>query len=222
MILVAYREIAIATTYCFSCLCSRPQGPVTAALLSSTRGRLGTLPSPRCVWFDGSWQHGAYPWGNHATVLYLINLTPLFQDAISNAAQELGLLSVCKDDAGLDPSHLFLVQMPAVLPISQAHSAAAFKPSAAASSADAETSGGVGAGLSAAGRSGAASSSATTEDPLSVRGCAVRELPSGSIGRLLVYRSGKVKLKIGEVLMDVMPGLPCKHRIDVSVALRFM
>ena len=113
--------------------------------------------------------------------------------------------------------------MPAVLPISQAYSAAAFKPSsaaAAATSADAEASGGAGAGPSVAGRSGAAGSSAATED--SLRGCALRELPSGSIGRLLVYRSGKVKLKIGEVLMDVMPGLPCKHRIDVSFTLRLL
>ena len=153
-------------------------------------------------------------------MLILIILPPLSQDAISNAAQELGLLSISKDDAGSDASHLFLVQMPAVLPISQAYSAAAFKPSsaaAAATSTDAEASGSVGAGPSA-GRSVAASSLAATED--SLRGCALRELPSGSIGRLLVYRSGKVKLKIGEVLMDVMPGLPCKHRIDVSVTLR--
>jgi DNA-directed RNA polymerase III subunit RPC4 len=92
---------------------------------------------------------------------------------------------------------LFLVQMPSVLPIS----AQAVKEHAA----------GGGPSMSSATTGPSSSSSAEAR-----RGCALKELPSGHIGRLLVYRSGKVKLQMGKVLMDVSPGLPCLHRIDVS------
>jgi len=153
----------------------------------------------------------------------------LSQDAISNAADELGLLNLGKGGSSLDVSHMFLVQMPAVLPISQASIATVVKPTASVSSADASVSIGVAGPSSGAvqtvfGRAGTTSSPAAspTVDPMSLRGCALRELPSGSVGRLLVYRSGKVKLQIGEVLMEVMPGLACKHRIDVrSIEERF-
>lgn len=36
----------------------------------------------------------------------------------------------------------------------------------------------------------------------------VRDLPSGYIGKLLVYRSGKVKMKLGNILFDVSIGTP--------------
>ena len=136
------------------------------------------------------------------------------QDTVTNAARELGLL-------GLDDEHeeedgrrrLFLVQLPAVLPISAAAARAGAEEAAAA----------------VAGPSGSrppasapptsacppSSSSASASAP-PVRGCALKELPSGCIGRLLVFRSGKVKLQMGDVLMDVSPGLPCQHRIDVG------
>ena len=34
----------------------------------------------------------------------------------------------------------------------------------------------------------------------------VRDLPSGYLGKLLVYRSGKVQMKIGDILFDVNIG----------------
>lgn len=34
----------------------------------------------------------------------------------------------------------------------------------------------------------------------------VRDLPSGYLGKLMVYRSGKVKMKIGDILFDVSIG----------------
>ena len=105
------------------------------------------------------------------------------------------------DDEG---QKLFLVQMPSVLPISTRTVKELAARSAAADPA---------AGAAApAGAAAAASTSAVDAR----RGTSLKELPSGLIGRLLVYRSGKVKLQMGEVLMDVSPGLPCLHRIDVS------
>lgn len=38
------------------------------------------------------------------------------------------------------------------------------------------------------------------------KGCTLKDLPSGFIGKLLVYKSGKVKMKIGDALFDVSPG----------------
>lgn len=35
------------------------------------------------------------------------------------------------------------------------------------------------------------------------KGCRLEELPEGYVGKMLVYKSGAVKLKIGETLFDV-------------------
>lgn len=35
------------------------------------------------------------------------------------------------------------------------------------------------------------------------KGCTLKDLPSGFIGKLLIYKSGKVKMKIGDALFDV-------------------
>ncbi|PSC67395.1 DNA-directed RNA polymerase III subunit RPC4 [Micractinium conductrix] len=43
------------------------------------------------------------------------------------------------------------------------------------------------------------------------------ELPSSRIGKLLVFESGKVKLQMGDVLLDVDPGIPPRFRQDVAV-----
>ena len=40
-------------------------------------------------------------------------------------------------------------------------------------------------------------------------------LPSGNIGKLIVHKSGKVKLKIGDVLFDVSSGMPCNFLQEV-------
>lgn len=38
--------------------------------------------------------------------------------------------------------------------------------------------------------------------------CSLNELPSGSMGKLLVYRSGAVKLKLGDIVYDVSTFMP--------------
>lgn len=41
------------------------------------------------------------------------------------------------------------------------------------------------------------------------------DLTGGRIGKLLIFKSGKVKMRIGEVLLDVSPGIPYPCRQDV-------
>lgn len=36
------------------------------------------------------------------------------------------------------------------------------------------------------------------------------------VGKLLVFKSGAVKLRMGDVLLDVAPGAPCQFRQDVA------
>ncbi|GAV72782.1 RNA_pol_Rpc4 domain-containing protein [Cephalotus follicularis] len=45
--------------------------------------------------------------------------------------------------------------------------------------------------------------------------CALDELPAGFMGKMLVYKSGAVKLKLGNILYDVGPGLDCVFAQDV-------
>lgn len=42
------------------------------------------------------------------------------------------------------------------------------------------------------------------------------QLPSGKIGKLLVFESGAVKLQMGDVLLDVAAGTPCQFRQEVA------
>ncbi|KAK8516225.1 hypothetical protein V6N13_025733 [Hibiscus sabdariffa] len=39
------------------------------------------------------------------------------------------------------------------------------------------------------------------------KGCRLEELSAGHVGKMLVYKSGAVKLKLGETLLDVSPGI---------------
>ncbi|XP_039131745.1 uncharacterized protein LOC120268383 [Dioscorea cayenensis subsp. rotundata] len=48
------------------------------------------------------------------------------------------------------------------------------------------------------------------------KGCTLKELPAGFMGKLLVYRSGAVKLKLGESLFDVSPGSDCGFAQEVT------
>ncbi|KAF5481734.1 hypothetical protein F2P56_002365 [Juglans regia] len=41
------------------------------------------------------------------------------------------------------------------------------------------------------------------------KACSFDELPAGFMGKMLVYRSGAIKLKIGDTLYDVSPGMDC-------------
>ncbi|KAK8949410.1 hypothetical protein KSP39_PZI005518 [Platanthera zijinensis] len=45
--------------------------------------------------------------------------------------------------------------------------------------------------------------------------CKLKDLPAGFMGKLLVYRSGKVKMKLGDVLFDVNPGVDHKCAEEV-------
>lgn len=38
---------------------------------------------------------------------------------------------------------------------------------------------------------------------LSENGCSLEELPPGFMGKMLVYKSGSIKLKLGDILYDV-------------------
>ncbi|TVU29936.1 hypothetical protein EJB05_21532, partial [Eragrostis curvula] len=42
-----------------------------------------------------------------------------------------------------------------------------------------------------------------------IRGCRLRELPGGLMGKMLVYKSGKVKMKLGDAHFDVSAGSNC-------------
>ncbi|KAL3000408.1 hypothetical protein AAZX31_09G210900 [Glycine max] len=44
---------------------------------------------------------------------------------------------------------------------------------------------------------------------------ALEELPRGYMGKMLVYKSGAIKLKLGETLLDVSPGSNCRCVQDV-------
>lgn len=108
------------------------------------------------------------------------------QDAPDNPAQTLDLL---QPD---NPDHMFLLQMPASLPLARQQEEQAAGPSRR--------------GPSASSKAAAANS----------KGASVRELPSGKMGKLLVFQSGKIKLQIGDVLLDVSSGTPLQTRQDVA------
>nr|GMC65772.1 DNA-directed RNA polymerase III subunit RPC4-like isoform X2 [Ipomoea batatas] len=43
----------------------------------------------------------------------------------------------------------------------------------------------------------------------------MEELPGGYMGKMLVYKSGAVKLKLGNILYDVSPGVGCSSAQEV-------
>ncbi|XP_059432984.1 uncharacterized protein LOC132166221 [Corylus avellana] len=45
--------------------------------------------------------------------------------------------------------------------------------------------------------------------------CALDEIPAGFMGKMLVYKSGAIKLKLGDTLYDVSPGMDCMFGQDV-------
>ncbi|XP_062149048.1 uncharacterized protein LOC133857735 [Alnus glutinosa] len=45
--------------------------------------------------------------------------------------------------------------------------------------------------------------------------CALNDLPAGFMGKMLVYRSGAIKLKLDDTLYDVSPGMDCVFGEDV-------
>ncbi|KAF8008654.1 hypothetical protein BT93_K2348 [Corymbia citriodora subsp. variegata] len=62
-----------------------------------------------------------------------------------------------------------------------------------------------------------AESSASSAADASERGCRLEDLSGGHMGKLVVYKSGAVKLKLGETLYNVSPGSDCIVAQDVAV-----
>ncbi|KAK9131361.1 hypothetical protein Sjap_011848 [Stephania japonica] len=48
-----------------------------------------------------------------------------------------------------------------------------------------------------------------------LKGCKLEEASPGFMGKLLVYKSGMVKLKLGDILYDVSPGSDCGFAQDI-------
>ena len=51
--------------------------------------------------------------------------------------------------------------------------------------------------------------------------CTLNEFPSGSMGKLLVYRSGAVKLKLGNIVYDVSIVLLLNYQLDWSLEMKY-
>ncbi|KAK1668303.1 hypothetical protein QYE76_056462 [Lolium multiflorum] len=52
--------------------------------------------------------------------------------------------------------------------------------------------------------------------PSSFAGSKIKDLPGGHMGKILIYKSGKVKMKIGDALFDVSPGSNCMFVQEVA------
>lgn len=48
-----------------------------------------------------------------------------------------------------------------------------------------------------------ATSTTATGQPPKLGTCAMKDLPKGFLGKMLIYKSGAIKLKLGEILYDV-------------------
>ncbi|KAK7401167.1 hypothetical protein VNO78_12487 [Psophocarpus tetragonolobus] len=59
------------------------------------------------------------------------------------------------------------------------------------------------------------STSIVSGESTKLRGNALEELSSGHMGKMLVYKSGAIKLKLGETLFDVSPGSNCMFSQDI-------
>ncbi|XP_055810986.1 uncharacterized protein LOC129880810 isoform X2 [Solanum dulcamara] len=47
------------------------------------------------------------------------------------------------------------------------------------------------------------------------KACTLQEMPAGNMGKMLVYKSGAIKLKLGDILYNVSPGVECSFSQDV-------
>lgn len=67
----------------------------------------------------------------------------------------------------------------------------------------------------AAGQSSTSDSNPSSSANPMIKACGLRDLPAGAMGKMVVYKSGAVKLKLGETLYDVNPGSDCIFSQDV-------
>ncbi|XP_059624899.1 DNA-directed RNA polymerase III subunit rpc4-like [Cornus florida] len=120
-----------------------------------------------------------------------------------NPASELGFLEENKE------ARMLFLQLPSNLPLDKRSA----------------TAGGISmsseitiASANAKGKAIASSSMSLGDSGASARAnkhCGLEELPGGYLGKMLVYKSGAVKLKLGNTLYDVSPGSDCVFGQDV-------
>lgn len=48
-------------------------------------------------------------------------------------------------------------------------------------------------------------------------GCSLKDLPAGYVGKMLVHKSGKIKMKIGDAVFNVSPGQNCVFAEEFAV-----
>ncbi|XP_052152092.1 uncharacterized protein LOC127770417 isoform X3 [Oryza glaberrima] len=118
------------------------------------------------------------------------------QDGELTTAEELGLMHRS------DKAQLLFFQMPASLPLPK-------QPDSVA-----ETD--KGDGVDAEPTSTTSKEMHAGTRPPKVLGSKLKDLPGGFMGKILVYRSGKVKMKIGDSLFDVSPGSNCMFVQEVA------
>ncbi|CAM0947164.1 unnamed protein product [Alopecurus aequalis] len=119
------------------------------------------------------------------------------QDSELTAAEELGLM------VRSDTPQLLFFQLPSSLPLlKEVSDATRYVEEPNEENAEAAN----------------ASSNGTHEKrrPSSLAGSKIKDLPGGLMGKLLVYKSGKVKMRIGDALFDVSPGSNCMFVQEVA------
>ncbi|KAJ8420780.1 hypothetical protein Cgig2_022646 [Carnegiea gigantea] len=67
----------------------------------------------------------------------------------------------------------------------------------------------------AAGQSSTSDSNSSSSANPMIKACGLRDLQAGAMGKMVVYKSGAVKLKLGDTLYDVNPGSDCIFSQDV-------
>lgn len=126
-----------------------------------------------------------------------------YDEKTINPASELGLLEES------EKARMFLFQLPANLPLVK-QSASAKGKEIVGNSTSLE-----GIYASAKGKQVARSSLSSKSIGTSEHSCRLEDLAGGHMGKMLVYKSGAIKLKLGEILYDVSPGLDCTCVQDV-------
>ncbi|XP_057952251.1 DNA-directed RNA polymerase III subunit rpc4-like [Malania oleifera] len=122
-----------------------------------------------------------------------------------NPAVELGLLEET------EKGRMIFLQLPPNLPLIKRSASAAGKEKVDSSI----STGSVFASAGEMGKEIAGSSTLLRGTGVSGKGCKLEELSGGYLGKMLVYKSGAVKLKLGGVLYDVSPGSDCIFAQDV-------
>ncbi|KAJ6388905.1 hypothetical protein OIU77_027286 [Salix suchowensis] len=112
-----------------------------------------------------------------------------YDETTINPASDLGLLEEC------DNERLFFFQVPEKLPFLKRSASAKGKENAKGKE--------------------KAEMPKPSESKSASRKTSFEELPRGYMGKMLVYRSGAIKLKLGDALYDVSPGSECTFAQEV-------